>query len=74
MEQVWKHKHRNDLFCAYPRKQNNYKRKSFQAVSGGKVYVKESRFGGLVVTMLASGTRVRGFEPGRSRRIIRVSD
>ena len=24
-------------------------------------------FGGLVVSMLASGTRVRGFKPGRSR-------
>jgi hypothetical protein len=28
-----------------------------------------SDFGGLVVSMLASGTRVRGFKPGRSRRI-----
>jgi hypothetical protein len=28
-----------------------------------------SGFGGLVVSMLASGTRVRGFQPGRSRRI-----
>jgi hypothetical protein len=27
-----------------------------------------SGFGGLVVSMLASGTRVRGFKPGRSRR------
>jgi hypothetical protein len=26
-------------------------------------------FGGLVVSMLASGTEVRGFKPGRSRRI-----
>jgi hypothetical protein len=26
-------------------------------------------FGGLVVSMLASGTQVRGFAPGRSRRI-----
>ena len=31
-------------------------------------------FGGLVVSMLASGTRVRGFEPGRSRWIFRVSE
>jgi hypothetical protein len=28
-----------------------------------------SGFGGLVVSMLASVTRVRGFKPGRSRRI-----
>jgi hypothetical protein len=28
-----------------------------------------SGFGGLVVSMLASGTRVRGFKPGRSRWI-----
>jgi hypothetical protein len=26
-------------------------------------------FGGLVVSMLASGSRVRGFKPGRSRWI-----
>src|SRR5215468_4457449 len=30
-----------------------------------------SGFGGLVVSMLASGTQVRGFKPGRSRRIFR---
>jgi len=30
-------------------------------------------FGGLVVSMLTSGTRVRGFKPGRSRWIIRAS-
>ena len=29
-------------------------------------------FGGLLVSMLASGTGVRGFEPGRSRWIFRV--
>jgi uncharacterized protein (DUF1786 family) len=29
-------------------------------------------FGGLVVSMLASGTQDHGFEPGRSRRIFRV--
>jgi hypothetical protein len=29
----------------------------------------EDGFGGLVVTMLASGSRVRGFEPDRSRWI-----
>ena len=33
-----------------------------------------SGFGGLVVSMLASGSRVRGFEPGRSRWIFRVSE
>ena len=32
-----------------------------------------SGFGGLVVSMLASGTRVRGFEPGRSRWIFFLS-
>ena len=31
-------------------------------------------FGGLVVSMLAFGTRVRGFETGRSRWIFRVSE
>ena len=30
-------------------------------------------FGGLVVSILATGTRVRGFKPGRSRWIFRVS-
>jgi hypothetical protein len=29
----------------------------------------KGRFGGLVVSMLASGTRVCGFKPGRCRRI-----
>jgi hypothetical protein len=29
-------------------------------------------FGGLVVSMLASGTRVRGFDPGQSRWIFPV--
>jgi hypothetical protein len=29
-------------------------------------------FGGLVVSMLASGTLVRGFKPGRSRRIFQA--
>ena len=33
---------------------------------------KHSGFGGLVVSMLPSGTRVRGFEPGRSSGIFRV--
>ena len=31
-------------------------------------------FGGLVVSMLASGTQVRGFKPGRSRWIFRESE
>jgi hypothetical protein len=31
-----------------------------------------SGFGGLVVSALASGTHVRGFKPGRSRRIFRA--
>jgi hypothetical protein len=31
-------------------------------------------FGGLVVSMLASGTRVRGFKPGRTRWIFRTSE
>jgi hypothetical protein len=31
--------------------------------------ITKSGFGGLVVSMLASGTRVHGFKPGRSRRI-----
>ena len=30
------------------------------------------QFGGLVVSMLASGTQDRGFDPGRSRRIFRA--
>jgi hypothetical protein len=31
-----------------------------------------SGFGGLVVSMLASGTQDRGFEPSQSRQIFRV--
>ena len=31
-----------------------------------------SSFGGLVVSLLASGTQDRGFDPGRSRRIFRA--
>jgi hypothetical protein len=31
-----------------------------------------SGFGGLVVSMLTSGTQDRGFAPGRSRRIFRA--
>jgi hypothetical protein len=33
-----------------------------------------SGFGGLVVSMLASGTRVRWFKPGRSRWIFSVHE
>ena len=33
----------------------------------------EDGFGGLVVSILATGTRVRGFKPGRSRWIFRAS-
>ena len=31
-------------------------------------------FSGLVVRMLASGTRVHGFKPGRSHRIFQASE
>jgi len=34
--------------------------------------ITESGFGGLGVSVLAFGTRVRGFKPGRSRRIFRA--
>jgi hypothetical protein len=34
-----------------------------------KVHIILDGFGGLVVSMLASGTQVRGFKPGRSRWI-----
>jgi hypothetical protein len=37
-----------------------------------QVRVTYSGFGGLVVSMLASGTQVRGIKPGRSRRIFRA--
>ena len=33
-----------------------------------------TNFGGLVVSMLASGTQERGFDPGRSRRIFRAKE
>ena len=41
-------------------------------VMGGKDHATEPS--GLVVSMLASGTRVRGFKPGRSRWIFRASE
>ena len=34
--------------------------------------IQHSGYGGLVVSMLASGTQDRGFDPGRSRRILRA--
>jgi hypothetical protein len=34
-------------------------------------YGQEDGFGGLVVSILATGTRVRGYKPGRSRWIFR---
>jgi len=37
-----------------------------------RVLVTPSGFGGLVVSVLASGTQDRGFKPGRSRRIFRA--
>jgi hypothetical protein len=39
-----------------------------------KVTVHPDGFGGLVVSILATGTRVRGFKPGRSRWIFRASE
>ena len=36
------------------------------------IYMGVSGFGGLEVSVLASSTRVRGFKPGRSRRIFRT--
>ena len=36
------------------------------------IYIYISGFGGLVVSMLASRTQDRGFDPGRSRRIFRA--
>jgi hypothetical protein len=42
-----------------------YKEENYLVVSG---------YGGLVVSMLASGTQDRGFEPGQSRRIFRAKN
>jgi hypothetical protein len=36
-----------------------------------QLHAKVIGFGGLLVSMLVSGTQVRGFKPGRSRRIFR---
>jgi hypothetical protein len=38
------------------------------------VKVNGDGFGGLVVSILATGTRVRGFKPGRRRWIFRASE
>jgi hypothetical protein len=38
------------------------------------IYQLHSSFGGLVVSMLASGTQDRRFEPGRSRRICQAKN
>jgi hypothetical protein len=38
----------------------------------GELYFEHSGFGGLCVSMLASGTQDRGFAPDRSRRIFSV--
>ena len=47
---------------------------SLVVLYGRELGVSHSGFGGLVVSMLASGTRVRGFEPGRSHWIFWVSE
>jgi hypothetical protein len=39
-----------------------------------EVILHKNGFGGLVVSVLASGTRVRGFEPGRRRWIFPCSE
>jgi hypothetical protein len=39
-------------------------------ISENEVIFIASGFGGLVVSVLASGTRVRGFKPGRSEKIL----
>ena len=37
-----------------------------------QIFKKEDDFGGLVVSMLATGTQVCGFKPGRSRWIFQA--
>ena len=49
-----------------------YNYKSVSAISLWTIIVQYEHFGGLVVSMLASGTQDRGFDPGRSRRIFRA--
>jgi hypothetical protein len=43
-----------------------------QTATRGTVPLSQSGFGGIAVSMLASGTQDRGLEPGRSRRIFRA--
>jgi hypothetical protein len=38
-----------------------------------QIYIEKDGFGGLVVSTLATGTRVGGFKPGQSRWIFRAS-
>ena len=40
---------------------------------GDDLFHADDSLGGLVVSILATGTRVRGFKPGRSRWIFRAS-
>ena len=47
---------------------------SFNVFSATKKYSYFDGFGGLVVSVLASGTRVRWFKPGQSRWIFRASE
>ena len=47
---------------------------SFYGEEESNINPRDNGFGGLVVSMLASGTRIRGFTPGRSRWIFRVSE
>jgi hypothetical protein len=46
-----------------------YKDRPTNALTCMFLYFSQDGFGGLVVSMLASGFRVRGFKPGRSRWI-----
>jgi hypothetical protein len=50
------------------------KREVYVAVTMKNALHWDDGFGGLVVTILATGTRVRGFKPGRSRWIFRASE
>ena len=53
------------LFAAWPKVSNVI----FRAHRSSKHTLIHDGFGGLVVSILAAGTRVRGFKPGRSRWI-----
>jgi hypothetical protein len=52
--------------------QNQILLKAIECWSGTDL--QKGGFGVLVVSMLASGTRVRGFKPGRSHRIFQASE